>query len=155
MEPTKMVFQIAGVSEESFGYQNNEGSDISKIKEIEVEVTHLYKWNADQKMFGVFFNIRLRAKNNEVRNVLLYFDCAVHFKIDNFSDVIEAQPELFINKSAEITLVSISYSTIRGMLATRTMGTPLSHFILPIVEPAILIESRIKSEANKKGERSQ
>lgn len=142
-----MSFQIVEVSEESFGYQNNENSD---IKEINVEVSHLYKWNADQKMFGVFFHIRLRAKDDDTKKILLYFDCAVHFRIDNYSEIIQDQPSMFINQDAEITLVSISFSTIRGMLAIKTTGTPFSHFILPIVDPSILVKNRIKNEANIK-----
>lgn len=155
MEATNMSFQIVGVSEESFGYHNNEESDVKLIKEINVEVSHLYKWNAEQKLFGVFFHIRLRAKDDETKKVLLFFDCAVHFRIDNFSEIFQDQPDIFINKDAEITLVSISFSTIRGMLAAKTTGTPFSHFILPIVAPAILVESRIKNEANKKVEISK
>jgi len=150
-----MTFQIVGVSEESFGYQNKEDSDVKLVKEINVEASHLYKWNADQKMFGVFFHIRLRAKEDKTKKVLLYFDCAVHFRIDNFSEIIQDQPNMFINQSVEMTLVSISFSTIRGMLAARTAGTPFSYFILPIIDPSILVESRVRNEANKKVEIAQ
>lgn len=142
----KMKFRIIGVSEHSFKYANIE-MDINPSN-TEFEFAHLYKWNAQQKIFGIFFRISLNNKKENEKIELLQFEGSVHYSIENFSDIIQLDPEFSMDDNCETLLVSVAYSTIRGMLATRTMGTPLAAFILPIIDPSQLVKAR-KNGKNK------
>jgi hypothetical protein len=85
-------------------------------------------------------------KENEKVELMSYCG-AVNFLINNFQDVVHVNNnDVDMNEALESTLVSITYSTLRGMIVLRTLGTPLAQFILPIINPMILVESRKKSQ---------
>lgn len=76
------------------------------------------------------------------------------FKVDNLLELIKSNDK---NKTADIdpalalTLVSIAYSTMRGIVNTRTQGTILNGVILPVIDPGNLINtSTVRESTNKK-----
>lgn len=75
-------------------------------------------------------------------NFTIEFD----FNIENLSDfrtVKEESPEevnIHIRKELGIKLMSIVYSTARGIILTRTAGTVLDGIILPVIDPESILD---------------
>lgn len=74
------------------------------------------------------------------------------FRVDNLNDFIgkEGENEGRIDIGLGSTLVSIAYSTVRGIIYTRTQGTSLGTVILPVINPLdLMIENNKDLEAEK------
>jgi hypothetical protein len=92
----------------------------------------------------------LRNENgrNEPAGIRAEYVYHFYFKVDNLS--------LFVSEKGAVsgvlatTLVSMSYSTLRGIVLERTTGTPLGGVILPVINPASFVkENLIPPEDNK------
>lgn len=70
------------------------------------------------------------------------FELVYAFHVGNLEDLIERDEEgvLVVNAGLSNAIASVSYSTSRGILLTRFQGTPLSGFILPIINPNDLLK---------------
>lgn len=72
-------------------------------------------------------------------------DSATHeivFKVENMDDFIdqaEKPEDTVMDYMLMATLVGIAYSTVRGIIFTRTQGTSLNTVILPVVDPKKII----------------
>lgn len=88
--------------------------------------------------------IEARDKNDKPLNVRGSYTHEIIFRIENlidFLDKIESgdKPRYNIDGGLGSTLVSIAYSTIRGIIFTRTQGTSLGSVILPVIDPKKLM----------------
>ena len=69
------------------------------------------------------------------------------FKVENLSEFLETTVENSPTKVDSIlisTLMGIAYSTIRGIIFTRTQGTSLGSVILPVLDPKKLTQMAFK-----------
>ena len=73
------------------------------------------------------------------------------FEITPMEGVIELMPDGRLQDHANIvpTLFGIAYSTLRGMLAVRTAGTPLEKYPLPIIDAYDAVKRMQASLASK------
>ncbi|MBO9595013.1 MAG: hypothetical protein J7599_19065 [Niabella sp.] len=70
------------------------------------------------------------------------------FKVDNLAEFTSAEEKLLRADMGSV-LVGILYSTIRGIIFTRTQGTPLNTVILPIIPPLRLMGMENMKEEQK------
>ena len=63
------------------------------------------------------------------------FDIGYYFTLDNYKDVFDKEPEI-INDNISVGLINVSYSTSRGIIFTRCLGTVMKNLIMPILNPA-------------------
>ena len=69
------------------------------------------------------------------------------FRVDNLDDFIEPQEKgNLIDGGLGSTLISIIYSTVRGIIFTRTQGTSLGLVIIPVIDPKILMGIKESNE---------
>lgn len=61
-------------------------------------------------------------------------DYEVKFQL-TVKDIKEEYEKPDIREVIDITIMQLLYSTVRGMLAIRTSGTPMSRFPLPVIDP--------------------
>lgn len=67
------------------------------------------------------------------------------FQVDNLEDLTTTQDDMIkVDRLLGITLLSIAYSTTRGLIFDRTQGTFLKSLVLPIIDPASILDSPIK-----------
>ena len=67
------------------------------------------------------------------------FGIEFHIHVDNFEDFIKEDEGVNkINNLLLGTLLSIAYSTARGIVFDRTQGTHLNGVILPVIDPKVL-----------------
>ena len=79
-----------------------------------------------------------KNKNNSSLGISAKYVYNFHFKVDNLSEFINDKET--ISGLLGVTLLSISYSTLRGIVLERTCGTLLGGVILPVVNPAKLLK---------------
>lgn len=102
--------------------------------------------NPDDNIIGLQLTVSIEARDRSDKplNVKGSYTHEIVFKVENLIDfldkvVIEDKPKYNIDGGLGSTLVSIAYSTIRGIIFTRTQGTSLGAVILPVVDPRKLM----------------
>jgi len=95
-------------------------------------------------------NIRLRLEvlvdgineKEEPIGIQGSFGIEFHFHVDNLEEFLEnKEGENKIQGLLGITLISIAFSTSRGIILEKTLNTPLNGIILPVIDPAAMIKT--------------
>jgi hypothetical protein len=102
--------------------------------------------NVEENIIGVKLLVNIEAvdKTDIPLGIKGSYTHELVFRVENLSDFIESTGE-GDEKSYDIdlllgsTIISIAYSTIRGIIFNRTQGTSLGTVILPVVDPKILL----------------
>ena len=95
----------------------------------------------------VKYNYLLDAQSERI----VELETTNHFEIKKLKELIDTNESAVFKDNSGIlpTLIGISVSSLRGMLVVKTVGTLLSDFPLPLVNPTD-IYSRLKDSQNKK-----
>lgn len=110
--------------------------------------THEFSFNlgtglkTEENLVGLklIVNIEARDKKDKVLPIKGSYTHEIVFRIDNLGDFIEKEgEEERIDAGLGSTLVSIIYSTVRGIIYSRTQGTSLGVVILPVIAPLKLM----------------
>ena len=101
--------------------------------------------NADDNVIGINLVVNIEAKDNTDKLLLIKgsYTHEIIFIVDNLKDFLEPDEsgtnKYKIDGGLGTTIVSIAYSTIRGIIFTRTQGTSLGFVILPVINPKKLM----------------
>ena len=103
--------------------------------------------NVPDRVFGINLVVNIAAMDSKEQplNISGSYTHEIIFRVDNLDDFVETTDDngtLSYKTDAMMatTLLSIAYSTIRGIIFTRTQGTSLGTVILPVVDPKALME---------------
>ncbi|MBI3137904.1 MAG: hypothetical protein HYZ15_04900 [Sphingobacteriales bacterium] len=119
-----------------------------QIASYQFEVGFEMSFNLEEKLVRSDLQLKIEVKNkdeNLTEKASGYFELLYLYKVDNLNDLVEKRPEdetLLINAHLANAVASTSYSTARGVLLTRFQGTMLSDFILPVMDPNKLVETK-------------
>lgn len=127
--------------------------------DIDSAQIHSYLFNNDfamamnyaEKIVGIKLTVDIETLDNQnqklsVRGSYTHeFICLVE-NLEDFVDEKEDENDNEIDPMMVATLAGISYSTLRGIVFTRTQGTPLNAVILPVVDPKKLIGLEVQEE---------
>lgn len=98
----------------------------------------------DQNLISIRLNILLNSKdeNNKKLELKGEFGIEFQFRVENMKDFAEAKENgnIVFDSILGITMMGIAYSTARGIILQRTEGTLLSGVILPVIDPAELLQ---------------
>ncbi len=125
-----------------FEVQGNQMLDRNLIAGFEIGSATNIGINEAQKVLQLQLALTLQAIDNQQKklNYQASIESLFSFYVDNLEDfVIEQDNEKLYQGELAATLVGISYSTLRGMLPFVAKGTPIEQFLLPIVNPSLLI----------------
>ncbi|MEO8174288.1 MAG: hypothetical protein ABI581_14435 [Sediminibacterium sp.] len=97
--------------------------------------------NPEEKIVGLQLEIRITATGigGKDLNVTGAYTHDIVFRVENLDDFVEISadetepPEIDALMSA--TLTGIAFSTVRGIIFSRTQGTSLGTVILPVIDP--------------------
>ena len=102
--------------------------------------------NIEENIVGLklLVNIEARDKSDNPLPITGSYTHEIIFKVENLKDFIETgeengAPSNKIDGALGSTLFSIVYSTVRGIIFTRTQGTSLGSVILPVYSPKKLM----------------
>ena len=105
--------------------------------------------NLEDKLVGLklIIGITALAANDQPLNIKGSYTHEIIFRVDNLEEFVEKKDNIgVIDGAMGGTLVGIAYSTVRGIIFTRTQGTSLGAVILPVINPAGLMENNNKTE---------
>jgi len=110
---------------QNFGYSFTFGAHFDKENsEIIIEISS---------------NIFLSPKQ---QSVIGEITIKVHFSINNFNDFIEGENQFAFPEDFIIMLISISFSTLRGIVTEKTASTLQHSIILPIINVKEIINKQ-------------
>ncbi len=122
--------------------ESSESIVVDKIKEYEFKVGFKTGFNYSKLLVKADYIINVEAisAGKSKNRASASFHFVFVFKIDNLNDFLEEdKTSIIVSVLIGTTLASISHSTVRGILLTRFQGTALQHFILPVIDPKLLI----------------
>lgn len=103
--------------------------------------------NEEEKLVGIQLTVEIETmnKNEELLAIKGSYTHEFTFWVENLDDFIDVNEDEQKDKSIDLdplmgaTLIGIAYSTIRGIVFTRTQGTSLNAIILPVIDPKELL----------------
>lgn len=116
---------------------------------LKVNTSHSLKIVVKEEVYSIAYNVKVHEvlDENSVKKEILICDIIgrIDFKIKELTKHLNIEKGKIknINSNLAITLISIGYSTLRGIVLTRTCGILETGIILPVVEPTKLMENRI------------
>ena len=123
---------------------NEEELDVT-VKQYQIECTSETAVNIDEKLIRVLFKIDIFVLNDrsEKTSTDASYTNEFIFLIDNLDELTELLDNGIVEIDVELskTLLSLAFSTSRGMIFSRTQGTILNGIILPVVNPNNLLNS--------------
>jgi hypothetical protein len=101
---------------------------------------------AEDNVIGIMFEVDIQAigLNRDKLNLKASYTHELVFEIENlddFTDPQEDSPEPKVDSLMLGTLLGIAYSTVRGIVFTRTQGTALNGVMMPVVDPKKFIKN--------------
>lgn len=114
----------------------------------------------EEKIVGLKLQVDITAVNEKNKKLPITgsYTHEMIFYIENLNDFIEKiNKEQVIDAAFGSTLVSIIYSTVRGIIYSRTQGTSLGIVILPVVAPLKLMgfENKLEDQIIEKKKKNQ
>lgn len=113
---------------------------------IDIQVGYAPFLNVAEKGIAIRLVLHLNGVRNEngknepagIRAEYVY---QFYFKVENLSQFVSEKGA--VSGALTTTLVSMSYSTLRGIVLERTTGTPLGGVILPVINPASFVKENV------------
>ena len=128
------------------GTLNSEAYGVNgPIKEYDYKFDASIGVNASEKIIGVklLVDVKAMTPGQDTSELVASYTHESVFVIDNlddFTDPVENQPEPKVDRLMLATLVGIAYSTVRGIVYTRTQGPDFKGILLPVIDPKKLIK---------------
>lgn len=148
----KIEYKLTGIFTSKFNFNNPVKSFIAKPGISNYNIDPKVGCNIDTNQFFVILNIS--SKIVETDETFFNSSTTFLFEMNNLKDIIEKNENnlvIFKHKEQEertlLSLISISYSTMRGIILEKGSGTILQTEILPIIDPNVFIK---KKELEKK-----
>jgi hypothetical protein len=114
---------------------------------IDAQIGHETRVNPDSNFLGIRLNIKLNALDDNDQDLGLKAQYLIQFgyTIVNLKELVQTDAEeLNIDPQLHTTIISISYSTARGIILERTQGSYFNGVLLPILNPSDIIKSKIE-----------
>jgi len=110
-------------------------------KELRLSVAQSTKHNLDKKSFKISLSVLLEYEGQKIADYLYDFI----FQVENLEEYIREKDDKPLFSGTLIsTLLTIAYSTLRGILHAKLADTQLKDFILPVINPNELLKSKMK-----------
>ena len=124
-----------------------EVEDSIAIANIEGQVAHTSAYNISENLFMMGLQSVVKTVGLDTP-LECKFRVDFHFEVDNLEEMFEYNEEDFpiFEELFVATLAGIAYSTFRGIIFEKTSGTPWNEIILPVLNPATILNSWIESE---------
>tara|TARA_R110002050_G_scaffold214727_1_gene350881 strand:+ start:2093 stop:2539 length:447 start_codon:yes stop_codon:yes gene_type:complete len=116
-----------------------------KPEGIDVNLGQNTALNIQKKNIRLRLNIVLQAKKSEGDNLGLRgeFGIEFHIHVDDLERfLVDKDGEKLIDSKLGATIIGIIYSTARGIVYERTRGTLMEGFLLPVINPNILLGNK-------------
>lgn len=114
---------------------------VSNTEDIDIKMGQKTMHNLQNSTVKITLSIDLSTQGRNVANFLN----DSFFYIENLSDyIVNDSKKVEFNGSFIATLISIAYSTLRGILLEKCKDTVLKDFSLPIINPNKLLHTKME-----------
>lgn len=94
----------------------------------------------EDNLIILIFTIHLKTYDANKKEVIATYSTEHLFRIENLQDLIKSKDDLWeVDDLLDNTLSGLAYSTVRGLLYQKFVGTWFATFILPITNPSNLV----------------
>ena len=103
--------------------------------------------NIEERMVGLRLTVDIEAldEHEAATGTTASYTHNFVFHVENLDEFVDVKDEgaevEAIDPILLATLVGIAYSTVRGIVHTRTQSTPLNGLMLPVIDPKKLLEA--------------
>lgn len=114
------------------------------LKNLNLAFNLVYSILKEQNIFQIQLTVvnNYMLNNRNIKLIELVLVC--DFEIKNLSSIIQMNNEKFILPDDLLkTLIDLTYSTARGIIFSKTQGSFLNQFIIPVIDSKALIQSMI------------
>jgi hypothetical protein len=89
------------------------------------------------------FDVSTISEENATPEARAVYQFAFIFQVENLDELVKSDDSgLTVNSNLGNAIASITYSTSRGILWSRFQGTVMENFILPVIDPNILLKKK-------------
>ncbi|MBS9525840.1 hypothetical protein KI659_17600 [Litoribacter alkaliphilus] len=137
--PDKIQIVDVELLEFSFNRVGETNSSIKQVPSLEIGMHH--ELSKEDRILKFVFDGKLELKN-EAQDILCKcnFKCSFVLKVENLDDFKREDGETIkFDPIIGLTCTGITYSTLRGIVFSKLLGTPLEHYMLPVIDPKSLM----------------
>ncbi len=108
-----------------------------------------HQWNLEKNRFSILVGVTYAyLSDGDAPEELLNFLGEVEFLIDGLARFIDLKnKEIHFPEEFLAILTGISISTVRGMIAIRTIGKFQGRFFIPILDPKAIVRDHLRMKA--------
>lgn len=125
----------------SFVISSDEGYVVTEAPGFNYKLDFDLQFNDKEKLIRADLQIEITAEH-EGSKASGRVGVIFLFQVENYSELITPgnnDKPVKVNGKLSIAIASITYSTARGILLTKLERTPFSDFVLPVIDPYILL----------------
>lgn len=137
-------FKLIGVKTAQFAILPEHYDDDA---EVDMETGFSMTVGSDERILGMFFEIKFKQENT-----FMLLEAGCHFEIpeDAWNEMLDDEDILVVPKEFLHHLGVLAVGTSRGILHTKTEGTPFNQYFIPVVDITEMIteDLRVSPEEN-------
>jgi hypothetical protein len=152
MENKKVSFRIHQIREISFSYfePNEEITRGVTVENVKYSFDSSFKVNTKKNLFEIELQVVCLVENPQVNGKVaevMAYRTQNDFVVENLSEfvTIKEDKKFKMNNTLLATLVGIAVSTTRGMIISRTRGSWINQFYVPVINPKDFLEQSLGS----------
>lgn len=120
--------------------------DIFVEEKLDFGFTFDYLWDLEEDLFSVVVGVTYVYDREDLEEEMLKYTGLVEYHISDLAQFIDVRnKEIKLPRELLAILTGIAISTVRGMIATRTVGKFQGDFHIPILSPMRVVEDYFKS----------
>jgi len=144
---TRIDMLQAGIQTTKKFWQNNVAPNI-----LDFKYSKDFLLNLEEKLVVIDLGMKYKGltstdESEKPVGLTANYEYRFFFVIDNIEDFLSDEDKNTLDSSIVTTVLSIAFSTFRGILVEKTGGTVLGRMILPIVSPSILMSKELSNRA--------
>ncbi len=106
-----------------------------------------YHWDLNASTFSVVTEVHYVYDREHLNETFLEYTAEVEYQVPELSEIIDVQRnEMTMSEEFLAILTGIAFSTVRGMVATRTLGKFQGDFHIPIISPILIVKQYLKTQ---------
>lgn len=111
------------------------------IKNLAIEIKTKIAFDEDNKLTMVI--LKLAYINNTTLENMMEITLETIFRLEPFNEIrVKTEKGIkFIDDNIAYTILGITFSTARGIIFEKLRGSKLQQFLLPVVDPKILLSN--------------
>ena len=133
-------YKLLQIKEVSFSLNDTKLTKTEAQKKLLIGVGFAPGVDIEKKLFTVDFNVSYKYKSTD--NILLSSKYKFVFKVKDIENIVQKLEDGFeIDDDFLGSTINVAIGTMRGIIYSKTSGTELNKFILPLFDSSKIVET--------------